>query len=226
MNRHFKLKHATINLQESRINNPDINDSEKETNSCSVQHSAEGNEIPSCSNSSGGTISRSRLENTVGIPQRQGKITSYCSKPLGQNQRKKIDEQLLKFIVKDYRPFNIVDSQGFQKFVHMLNAQYEIPSRKTLAYSLLNSLYDEVYDKVKIEINAASYICITTDGWTSVNNENYYTITAHFINEDCNLKSYLISSLKFTGRHSAENIAEKIIAELKQWDMDKKIAHI
>lgn len=37
------------------------------------------------------------------------------------------------------------------------------------------------------------YVSITTDSWTSVKNENYNAITCHFIDNKCELKSYLLS---------------------------------
>lgn len=35
-------------------------------------------------------------------------------------------------------------------------------------------------------------VCLTTDGWTSIKNESFMGITAHFINEDVSLLSVCI----------------------------------
>lgn len=126
-------------------------------------------------------------------------ISTYCRKPLGISKRQAIDKQLLKFIATDYQPFNIVDSKKFQKFVAMLNPSYQMPNKKTLSNSLLAASYDKCLEKVKMEITEAKFVAITTDGWTSINNEGFYAITAHFLNSNVEFKSRMISHLNSQG---------------------------
>ncbi|XP_047109658.1 E3 SUMO-protein ligase ZBED1-like [Schistocerca piceifrons] len=93
---------------------------------------------------------------------------------------------------------------------YLLNENYVPPSRKTLSHNLLSQVFDSTLVRVRSAVQAASYICITTDGLTSVKNENYIAVTAHFIDENCNLKSYLLSSFKFHDKHTAENISSEL----------------
>lgn len=55
----------------------------------------------------------------------------------------------------------------------MLNPRYDLPSRKTLSTSVLSVLYNDMYDKVKSDIEEnGNFVSITTGGWTSVKNES------------------------------------------------------
>lgn len=54
-------------------------------------------------------------------------------------------------------------------------------------------------------------------------NENYIAVTAHFIDENCSLKSYLLSSFKFDDRHTAENIAKELKNVTTIWGITNKI---
>lgn len=68
----------------------------------------------------------------------------------------------------------------------------------------------------------ASFISLTTDGWTSLNYENYVGITAHFMDENCSIKSYLLSCCKFQIIHSAENISKEL-KNMSEWSVENKI---
>nr|CAH7748444.1 unnamed protein product [Callosobruchus chinensis] len=192
--RHMKLKHPTINLSESRKRKLSVTEEEEQT------------EKP---------INASIKEV---ILNKQNNINSSHLK-----QRHSVDNQLLKLIVKDYQPFNIVDSKDFQKLVNMLNPNYELPSRKVLSNTLLNNAYEKVFEDIRIELQNVEYVSITTDGWTSLNNESFYAITCHFIDDNCKLQSRLLSSFKFSGQHTSENITQQIQSILSQWEIQNKI---
>ncbi|XP_072400407.1 E3 SUMO-protein ligase ZBED1-like [Diabrotica undecimpunctata] len=105
----------------------------------------------------------------------------------------------------------------------MLNLNYELPSRKVLSNSLLSASYEHCVTKLRTIVVTTRYVAITTDGWTSINNEGFYAITAHFIDDDCKMKSGLLPSFKFVGQHTSENISEQIKKTLSEWQVDNKI---
>ncbi|XP_046980859.1 uncharacterized protein LOC124545941 [Schistocerca americana] len=105
----------------------------------------------------------------------------------------------------------------------LLNENYVPPSRKPVSNSLLSHVFDNTLMRVRSAVQAASYSCMTTDGCTSVKNENYIAVTAHFIVENCNLKSYLLSSFKFHDKYTAENISSELQNETSTWGITNKI---
>lgn len=64
----------------------------------------------------------------------------------------------------------------------MILPTYTLPTRKTISSSLVPKLYQSTKEKVLQLISEADALCLTTDGWTSINNESFIAITAHFIN--------------------------------------------
>lgn len=103
-----------------------------------------------------------------------------------------------------------MESSNFQKFVNILNPSYELPSRKTLSNSLLSAEYEKCVSHLKVPLDKIAYVAITTDGWTSINNESFYAVTAHFLTDDCELYSGLLSTFKFTGQHTSQNIVDQL----------------
>eukprot|EP00102_Acyrthosiphon_pisum_P027011 XP_016664221.1 PREDICTED: zinc finger BED domain-containing protein 4-like [Acyrthosiphon pisum] len=146
-------------------------------------------------------------------------------KPVGASRRKVIDQQVLRMIVKEYFPFSVVEDRKFIKLIGMLNSGYTLPSRKTLTTSLLPVMYNEVYEKVRNDINSnAHYVSLTTDNWISVKNESYTAVTAHYIDKDCILKTYLLSCFKYSESHTRENLKNELVRVVTEWGLQNKIA--
>jgi len=94
-------------------------------------------------------------------------------------------------IVKEYHPFSIVEDKEFRKLLNMLSPNYIIPSRKTVSNCLLPQMYEMVVQRVKDKLKNVSAVCLTTDGWTSRNNESFLAVTAHFIDPQIMSLNYL-----------------------------------
>lgn len=60
----------------------------------------------------------------------------------------------------------------------------------------------------KLLQEAPGKILFTFDGWTSAIMRAYIAITAHYINDDWELKSELLAFEELEGSHTGENLAE------------------
>ena len=64
-----------------------------------------------------------------------------------------------------------------------------------------------------------SSYALTTDIWTSRNNEAYTGVTVHFINTSYQLKAYLLETVEFPGAHTGVNIAAELQQVLDNWKL-------
>lgn len=154
---------------------------------------------------------------------KQTTLTCYIKRPLPLKTTKQIDEQLVKMLVSEYQPLSLVDNVEFKSFCKLLNSNYELPSRKIISNSLLPQLYNSLEEMVKTKLKDAENIAITTDGWTSINNESYQAITVHFIDSNCKLVSLLIGCRRFNESHTAQNLESEIKKILLEWKINNKI---
>ena len=74
---------------------------------------------------------------------------------------------------------------------------------------------------VKIEL-----IALTTDLWKARNGSHFIAITCHFLDDNFNLHSLLISFRRFYSRHLASNLKSIIIRELNKLEILEKIIAI
>jgi len=85
--------------------------------------------------------------------------------------------------------FSIVEETEFRNLIKMLAPNYTMPSRKTISNSLLLKMYESVLEKVKADLHDVTALSLTTDGWTSINNQHFIALTVHYVNSDTTLRS-------------------------------------
>ncbi|CAH1115658.1 unnamed protein product [Psylliodes chrysocephalus] len=137
-------------------------------------------------------------------------------------RKKIIDDKLLELIAKDIQPFSVVEDTGFRDFCHALNPSYVLPSRKTLSKTLIPAKYLDTLNKTKGVVSNVESVTITTDLWSSRNNDSYMGVTGHFIDANYVVKSVLLDIFLFKGFHTSANLADELLRIVKEWDLEKK----
>jgi hypothetical protein len=129
-------------------------------------------------------------------------------------------------IVKYYLPFQIVESPHFQNFAHKLNGAYKMPTRKSVSDVLPPQMYNVTKEKLKPSVDCADAVTVTTDGWTSIKNESYLSITAHNINSEMELKSSLFKCFKYDEKHTAVNLVQELKRVTREWGIENKVVAV
>lgn len=189
LNRHLKTKHPTVSLVpacQEELTPPPVTEtiSVPSTSTDSVQSACPVHPTPA---------QQSMVEFINNI------------KPIGPRRSEKVDEQLIKMIAKGH-PFSIVEEPEFKKLLAMLCGGYSLPTRKSLSNNLLPQMYNRELIKARGKLASVSAICLTTDGWTSINNEHFIAITAHYI-KNSQLYATMIGCVQYPDRATAANLA-------------------
>ncbi|XP_029913137.1 zinc finger BED domain-containing protein 1-like [Myripristis murdjan] len=132
-----------------------------------------------------------------------------------------ITASIARFIVKDLRPYSVVENEGFRDMIKTLEPRYTIPSRQHFTDKCVPELYNKVKNEVKEQLFNTERVAITTDAWTSCATDSYVTITAHHISPDWELRSHVLQTRVFNESHTGKNIG----ALLKEACTDWNIAH-
>ncbi|XP_025410795.1 zinc finger BED domain-containing protein 1-like [Sipha flava] len=116
----------------------------------------------------------------------------------------------------------LVEEKEFKNLIQMLAPGYVLPSRKSVSNSLLPQLYESTVDNIKNKLKNVTAVCLTTDAWTSINNEYYVAVTAHYIDDDTKMSSILIGCQHFTAKHTAVEMSSPL---KEQWRHFPCFAH-
>jgi len=127
---------------------------------------------------------------------------------------------LLYFICKDYRPFAVVEGEGFKRLIKKLAPSYKIPSVTTFKNTLDNK-YKVTKGILQSCLLAAPHVSITFDAWTETKNEkSFLGLTVHYL-KGTSLKSHCFAVAELNERHTAHYIREILEKIFSDWQIDK-----
>jgi len=124
-------------------------------------------------------------------------------------------------ITMDFQPFSIVEDEGFQLLLRVLDRRYQLPSRKYFSEQVIPKMYTELKEKVVTVVQSAVTLALTTDCWTSRSTDFYISITLHFINDEFKRQLVVLDTFPMCERHTTQNLLSKILPILKAWAIDK-----
>ena len=134
-----------------------------------------------------------------------------------------MDRKIARFFVSSTSSWLLLENKYFADlFSEMYDGRYNLPSRSYLQDNVLHPMYEETKDAVINDLKKHMNIALTTDAWTSMTQQSYITVTAHVINEQCELKSYVLSTSEITKRHTSVNLMEHIHKVLQEYKIGTK----
>ena len=161
----------------------------------------------------------------VPTSKKQMSISTYIPKKLAVSDKNKIDEAIMKLFIWDLQPFTVVEDRGFRNLMNTCAPSYQIPSRKYFANTLLPAYYETKVNEMKESIKKdAPSVCLTTDTWSSSTNETFNAITAHYINQDFEMKHILLDCSVIKINKTSQNLADEILRIINEWDLSGKIS--
>ncbi|KAM0916497.1 hypothetical protein ACQ4PT_010141 [Festuca glaucescens] len=132
----------------------------------------------------------------------------------------KLRAAFAQMVIEDELPFAFGEKSGFRKFMAIACPRFKPPSRRTCTRDAVGTYYEE---KAKVKLffqEQCERVCITTDCWTSQQQDSYMTVTAHFIDKDWKLHKKIIGFFKIKG-HRGEDIGKHLVTCLMEWGLDK-----
>ncbi|KAG5544860.1 hypothetical protein RHGRI_017351 [Rhododendron griersonianum] len=137
------------------------------------------------------------------------------------NKRSRFD--LARMIILHGYPLSIVEHVGFQLFVRNLQPLFEL-----VTFTGVEADCIEIYQKEKQKVyevldKLTGKISLSADMWSANENSGYFSLTAHFIDGDWQLKKKTLSFIKVDPSHTEDMLSEVIMTYLMDWDIDRKL---
>jgi hypothetical protein len=123
---------------------------------------------------------------------------------------------LATYIILDEQPFKTVEGEGFKHFSRTMQPLFNIPTRKTIANDCFQLYMDEKRILKAFFKTDCGRVALTTDCWTSIQNLNYLTLTAHFVDNEWNYQKRIIS-FTVIPNHKGDTVGRKIEEVLRDW---------
>ena len=89
-------------------------------------------------------------------------------------------------------PISIVEDEGFLELIKCLDPNFKVPSKTYFMKSIMPDMFSELTNLLKQKIDNSWAISLTTDSCTSRATASYTTITAHVMDKDFQLESFVL----------------------------------
>jgi hypothetical protein len=142
----------------------------------------------------------------------------------GSTRVRKINKLLVQTICKDALPFYLFQSKSFKSFVYELEPRYRLPTRRALSRELIPTMYSPVKQSVMNTFSEAPAVALTTDAWTSVSNEAFIGVTAHYLLKDFSYQDCCLTVKHAPGSHTAEMICKHLNDICNEWSIQQRTA--
>jgi len=139
----------------------------------------------------------------------QVQMDRYLHQPVRPSQATKITKLIMNVIVGDLRPINLVEGENFKLLIEHLAPGYDLPSRMTFTRQLDNMLV-KCKRKITSILSKAHHISITSDLWSSVRQQSYVGVTAHCLDANMEVQTFVLATKQVVNSHTGENVAEWI----------------
>ncbi|CAB5213586.1 unnamed protein product [Rhizophagus irregularis] len=131
-------------------------------------------------------------------------------------------DKLVNWVIDDCQPFKVVDGVLFREFIASLNSKFRVPSRQTLRNKIDNKYTHYKNNIIKLFQENNSKIAFTSDMWTSDTGAPYMVLTAHWINNEWNLKHAIIAFQRFPHPHTGLQIQKAIYKIFQDFSITTK----
>ena len=151
-------------------------------------------------------------------------VSLQSNKPVSDRVCEDLKGAIAQWIASSGRPTAIVDDPGLQTVlcVALQNQNYTLPSRRTVD-NIISVMYNDKLQQHRKTVENCTSLALTTDFWTSTNNESYCGITGHWIDCDWKLTSITLTCLNVQERHTADNVASLYSQFAEEWHIADKI---
>lgn len=156
---------------------------------------------------------------------KQPKLTDVFEKIKEHPQQKMKDLHLVttEWIVLDSLPFNVLQGEGFKKFIKKLDPKFRVPNNKTI-----KNIIADKYSIQKTQIkNLIKDTCvtatITTDLWTSRSKEGYIGVTCHWLSPKFEPIDILLAIERIQYPHTNEIILDYLKNLVEEFGLSDKI---
>ncbi|XP_044494481.1 zinc finger BED domain-containing protein RICESLEEPER 1-like isoform X2 [Mangifera indica] len=130
---------------------------------------------------------------------------------------------LARMIILHGYPLTMVEHVGFRIFVKNLQPLFELVTSNRVEADCM-----EIYAKEKQKVyevldKLPGKISISADGWATTGDSEYLCLTAHFIDEDWQLKKKTLNFIMTDPSLTEDVSSEAIMTCLMDWDIDRKL---
>ncbi|XP_019096514.1 PREDICTED: zinc finger BED domain-containing protein RICESLEEPER 3-like [Camelina sativa] len=129
---------------------------------------------------------------------------------------------IAKCIIQHDLPFAYVEYERVRSIWKYLNEDVKFISRNTAAADVYNFYENEAENSKRELANLPGRISLTSDLWSTITQEGYMCLTAHYIDKNWKLNNKILAFCAVPPPHTCTHLAMEMLEKLKEWGIEKK----
>ncbi|XP_030273111.1 zinc finger BED domain-containing protein 1-like isoform X1 [Sparus aurata] len=237
MAKHLRLQHGII-INECTVFNllrrspataaSSTSDSQPSANNSSLQTESVVESSQSDANVSKSEPAAATLASQRPQPAEKRRDTPFTLAARGKLSAEQVEEchrKVTAYVVKRLHPFSEVESPSYRDMIHSINPKYTPPTRDYLTNILIPSWYQVEKSNIITDLCEVNHIALTCDGWTSLTQDHYPTVTVHYLVEGSMRQKVLATKAVYTAQTGIV-VAEEIGDILKEFGVFEKVVAV
>lgn len=143
-------------------------------------------------------------------------------RPCPNARKNKIDELVTSVVTQNALPFTLVESPSFRSLLKYIEPNYRPMCAKTVK-GKIEEQGIVLKGQIKKELHKCVSVSLTTDCWTSINNDSFIAVTCSFINEKWKILSPVLKTRYLSERHFAEYLKDELNTVIEDWEIKNRI---
>ncbi|CAM4465200.1 unnamed protein product [Leuciscus chuanchicus] len=160
-----------------------------------------------------------------GMRRPSSSVNPFTLAEKGKMMKERQDEchrAVTNFIVKGLLPFSTVEAPWWREMIRALNPRYQSPSRDMLSNTFIPAWYAVEKENIKKELQDVGDVAVTADGWTSIAQDHYLTVSVHYVREGSMKEKVLHTRAVYTSQ-TGEIVAEEIGDILDEFNIKDRV---
>jgi len=136
---------------------------------------------------------------------------------------------LIRWVACDNVPFNKLESRYFRELMEYANSAIiesgSLPTHNTIREWIIRSFNGHKGVITELLGRSLSKINVSFDAWSSRKFTSLLGLTVHFLDEEGKLRTFLLGLPQIEGRHTGENLAERVGEIINEFGFEDRIGY-
>ncbi|KAG8433887.1 hypothetical protein GDO86_012308 [Hymenochirus boettgeri] len=157
-------------------------------------------------------------KNVESTPSREMTSRAIVAPTVGRTTKAVAD-----FIVRDLMPVEIIEGEGFNQMLSILDPNYKLPAASFLAHTILQEMHIQAKIKVTELVKVLQECSVSLDLWKHSGSLSYLTLTIHYVDEGFEAKNVTLSSRVVSEDLSADSLTSVLLDVADEWGIRDNI---
>ncbi|XP_030053877.1 zinc finger BED domain-containing protein 1 [Microcaecilia unicolor] len=129
------------------------------------------------------------------------------------------------FIVRDLMPVEVIEGEGFNQMLAILDPNYKVPAASFLAHTILQEMQLQAKVKVVELVKSLQQCSVSLDVWKHSGSISYLTLTVHYVDEGFDSRNKVLASRPLSNELSVENLKLILTDVAEEWGIRESTSY-